>query len=189
MYIKDIFHSNTGISQYRIEESVNKEAVLYTFYGQNELYEDLFGIYGDNPDKKQIRSMRLCNTLNPGDLIFSTISGEATVVGREHQGYIFTQNYIRMDVLGNVIDKKYAAFLINENPFIKKQFKQQVQGSLVARYSLKLLKNIKLPNLPRMEKQVLIGDLYYKNLRLKALQRRRADNICLLNMMLLNEVK
>ena len=41
MYIKDIFHSNTGVSQYRLEESTSKDAVLYTLYGQNELYEDL----------------------------------------------------------------------------------------------------------------------------------------------------
>ena len=41
MYIKDIFHSNTGVSQYRLEESTSKDAVIYTLYGQNELYEDL----------------------------------------------------------------------------------------------------------------------------------------------------
>ena len=38
MYIKDIFHSNTGVSQYRLEESTSEDAVLYTLYGQNELY-------------------------------------------------------------------------------------------------------------------------------------------------------
>ena len=63
MYIKDIFHSNTGVSQYRLEESTSKDAVLYTLYGQNELYEDLTGVPGSMSDRKQIRTEYKGSTL------------------------------------------------------------------------------------------------------------------------------
>ena len=85
MYIKDIFHSNTGVSQYRLEESLSKDAVLYTLYGQNELYEDLSGVPGNMSDKKQIRTEYKGTTLQQGDLIFSTISGMAALVNVDHR--------------------------------------------------------------------------------------------------------
>ena len=55
MYIQNVFHSNTGISQYRIEESNSPDAKVYTLYGQNELYEDLYGVPGAMSDRKQIK--------------------------------------------------------------------------------------------------------------------------------------
>ena len=68
------------------------------------------------------------------------------------------------------------AYLINENTKIKKQFKQNLQGSQVVRYSLSLLKDIQLPKLPSIETQHIIGEIYFKQLRLKALKQRVADN-------------
>ena len=176
MYIKDIFHSNTGVSQYRLEESNSKAAALCTLYGQNELYEDLTGVPGPMSDRKQIRTEYKGSTLKVGDLIFSTISGMATLVTKDHEGYLFTQNYVRMEPLNTPIDKKFMAYLINENPKIKKQFKQNLQGSQVVRYSLSLLKEIQLPKLPSIETQRIMGDIYFKQLRLRALKQRVADN-------------
>ena len=176
MYIKDIFHSNTGVSQYRLEESTSEDAVLYTLYGQNELYEDLTGVPGSMSDRKQIRTEYKGSTLKAGDLIFSTISGIATLVTSDHEGYLFTQNYVRMEPLNTPIDKKFMAYLINENSKIKRQFKQNLQGSQVVRYSLSLLKEIQLPKLPSIETQRIMGDIYFKQLRLRALKQRVADN-------------
>ena len=176
VYIKDIFHSNTGVSQYRLEESTSEDAVLYTLYGQNELYEDLTGVPGSMSDRKQIRTEYKGSTLKAGDLIFSTISGMATLVTSDHEGYLFTQNYVRMEPLNTPIDKKFMAYLINENSKIKRQFKQNLQGSQVVRYSLSLLKEIQLPKLPSIETQRIMGDIYFKQLRLRALKQRVADN-------------
>ena len=159
MYIKDIFHSNTGVSQYRLEESTSEDAVLYTLYGQNELYEDLTGVPGSMSDRKQIRTEYKGSTLKAGDLIFSTISGIATLVTSDHEGYLFTQNYVRMEPLNTPIDKKFMAYLINENSKIKRQ-----------------LKEIQLPKLPSIETQRIMGDIYFKQLRLRALKQRVADN-------------
>lgn len=189
MYIKDVFHSNTGISQFRLEESNSDKAVLYTLYGQNELSKDLFRGPEYVVECKQIKLLRTNSTLHEGDLVFSTISGEATVVGANHEGYILTQNYVRMvPVSQNVVDTKYIAFLINESPEIKRYFRQNLQGSQVVRYSLNLLKKAPLPPLPSIEKQRIIGDIYYKQLKLQALQQRVAINQGTIKMAMLRGV-
>lgn len=189
MYIEDVFHSNTGISQFRLEESISDKAVLYTLYGQNELSKDLFRGSEYVVECKQIKLLRTNSTLHEGDLVFSTISGEATVVGADHEGYILTQNYVRMvPVPQNVVDTKYIAFLINESPEIKRYFRQNLQGSQVVRYSLNLLKKVPLPPLPSIEKQRIIGDIYYKQLKLQALQQRVAINQGTIKMAMLRGV-
>ena len=188
MYIKDIFHSNAGISRNRIEISNDLIAKSYILYGQNELYEDLLGIEREFVNRTKIRTMRRVDVLHEGDLLFSTISGEASIVSKEHEGYLFSQNYIRMELMNNSIDKKYIAFLINENTYIKKQFAQQLQGSQVIRYTLRLLKEIELPKLPPLIVQQIIGDIYFKELRLRALKQQVAERQYELNLTRLMEV-
>ena len=191
MYIQNVFHSNTGISQYRIEESNSPGAKVYTLYGQNELYEDLYGVPGSMSDRKQIKvdGMGPGAIAREGDLLFSTISGEATIVSTEHDGYVFTQNYARMEPMSRLVDRKYMAYLINENPSIKRQFKQNLQGSQVIRYSLKLLKEIALPELPPIEIQRVIGDIYFKQLLLRSLRQRVAENTYRLSIAMLQGVE
>ena len=191
MYIQNVFHSNTGISQYRIEESNSTDAKVYTLYGQNELYEDLYGVPGSMSDRKQIKvdGMGPGAIAREGDLLFSTISGEATIVSVEHDGYVFTQNYARMEPMSRLVDKKYMAYLINENLSIKRQFKQNLQGSQVIRYSLKLLKEIALPELPPIEIQRVIGDIYFKQLLLRSLRQRVAENTYRLSIAMLQGVE
>ena len=191
MYIQNVFHSNTGISQYRIEESNSTDAKVYTLYGQNELYEDLYGVPGSMSDRKQIKvdGMGPSAIAREGDLLFSTISGEATIVSAEHDGYVFTQNYVRMEPMSRLVDKKYMAYLINENLSIKRQFKQNLQGSQVIRYSLKLLKEIALPELPPIEIQRVIGDIYFKQLLLRSLRQRVAENTYRLSIAMLQGVE
>lgn len=55
------------------------------------------------------------------------------------------------------------AYLINENSKIKRQFKQNLQGSQVVRYSLSLLKEIQLPKLPSIEIQRIMGIFILNN--------------------------
>ena len=191
MYIQNVFHSNTGISQYRIEESNRSDAKVYTLYGKNELYEDLYGVPGAMSDRKQIKvdGMGPGAIAKEGDLLFSTISGEATIVSSEHDGYVFTQNYARMEPMSRLVDRKYMAYLINENQSIKRQFKQNLQGSQVIRYSLKLLKEIVLPELPPIEIQRMIGDIYFKQLLLRSLRQRVAENTYRLSIAMLQGVE
>ena len=91
--------------------------------------------------------------------------------------------------MSRLVDRKYMAYLINENPSIKRQFKQNLQGSQVIRYSLKLLKEIALPELPPIEIQRVIGDIYFKQLLLRSLRQRVAENTYRLSIAMLQGVE
>ena len=189
MKIKDISSNSTGISQYRIKESTSQEAQVYRLYGQNELYEDLYlSMMTNSGESKEIRSIEALEVLEAGNLIFSTLSGEATIVSEGHAGYLFTQNYVRMEVAREQVDARYMAFLLNESPFIQKQFRQQLQGSQVVRYSLNVLNHLILPSLPSLDIQAAIGNLYYNQLHLRLLKQKVADNEYTLRMNLLKGV-
>lgn len=51
-----------------------------------------------------------------------------------------------------------------------------LQGSQVLKYTLKQVKELELPDLPAMETQRLIGELYFNQLRLEALRNRAANS-------------
>lgn len=94
-----------------------------------------------------------------------------------------------MEPMSRLVDRKYMAYLINESQSIKRQFKQNLQGSQVIRYSLKLLKEIALPELPSIEIQRVIGDIYFKQLLLRSLRQRVAENTYRLSIAMLQGVE
>lgn len=171
--LEDVVEFVSGSPQFRIKEASEDTAPLYTYYGQPDLEKDLVGIDSNDNDGKQVRTFDKVNTLCQGDVVFSLISGKSTIVGLKHQGYLYTQNYVKL-VAGNKVDSKYLVFLLNEHPSIKKQFQMGLQGSQVLKYTLKQLKELELPDLPTIDKQRMIGELYFNQLRLEALRTRAA---------------
>ncbi|GIO43135.1 restriction endonuclease subunit S [Paenibacillus apis] len=165
----------SGSPQFRIKEVFDDKAPLYTYYGQPDLEEDLVCFDSNGNAGKKVRTYDKVNTLCQGDVVFSLISGKSTIVGVKHQGYLYTQNYVKL-VADNKVDSKYLVFLLNEDPSIKKQFQMGLQGSQVLKYTLKQLKELELPDFPTLYKQRTIGELYFNQLRLEAL-RNRASNL------------
>ena len=49
-----------------------------------------------------------------------------------------------------------------------------LQGSQVLKYTLKQLKELEIPKMPSIDKQRIIGQVYFKQLRLEALKQRAA---------------
>lgn len=164
----------SGSPQFRIKEVFDDQAPLYTYYGQQNIEDDLVGIDSKGSDSKQVRTFDKVSTLCQGDVVFSLISGKSTIVGANHQGYLYTQNYVKL-VTSEKMDSKYLVYLLNEDQFIKKQFQMGLQGSQVLKYTLKQVKELELPDLPTMEKQRMIGELYFNQLRLEALKNRTAN--------------
>lgn len=164
----------SGSPQFRIKEALDDQAPLYTFYGQQDIENDLVGIAPNGCDDKKVRTFDPVNTLFPGDVVFSLISGKSALVAANHQGYLYTQNYVKL-VTSEKIDSKYLVYLLNEDRFIKKQFQMGLQGSQVLKYTLKQLRGLELPGLPAMERQRLTGELYFNQLRLEALKNRAAN--------------
>lgn len=165
----------SGSPQFRIKEVFDENAPLYIYYGQSDIEDDLVGIDSQNGDNKQIRTFDKVNTLCHGDVVFSLISGKSTIVAEPREGYLYTQNYVKL-ITDDKIDEKYLVYLLNEDKLIKKQFQIGLQGSQVLKYTLKQVKELKLPDLPDLEKQRIIGELYCNQLRLEALRNRAANS-------------
>ncbi|WP_333860528.1 restriction endonuclease subunit S [Clostridium sp.] len=164
----------SGSPQFRINEAFDEKTPLFTYYSQMDLTGDLVGIISKNVDNKQVRTNDKVNTLCQGDVVFSLITGIATMVRKEHQGYLYTQNYVKL-LPGKNIDSKFLVYLINENKTIKKQFVLGLQGSQVLKYTLKQLKELEIPKIPSIDKQKIIGQVYFNQLRLQTLRNRAAE--------------
>ncbi|BDR69371.1 type I restriction endonuclease subunit S [Clostridium tetani] len=164
----------SGSPQFRITEVFDEKTPLFTYYSQTDLTDDLVGIISEGVNKKQVRSNDKLNTLCDGDVVFSLITGIATIVRKEHEGYICTQNYVKL-LPSHKIDSKFLVYLINENKIIKKQFVLGLQGSKVLKYTLKQLKELEIPKIPSIDKQKIIGQVYFNQLRLQALRNRASE--------------
>lgn len=160
----------SGSPQFRIKETVDKAAPLYFFYGQKELENDLSQIEMNQSETKSIRTFDPVLTVAEGDIVFSLISGKAAIVGKNHAGFLITQNYLRL-VVDTPVIPSYIVYLLNEDLSIKHQFQLSLQGSSTLKYTVKQVKELRLPALPTIERQSLIGKLYLKQLHLEALQK------------------
>lgn len=160
----------SGSPQFRIKETVDKAAPLYFFYGQNELENDLSQIEMNQSETKSIQTFDPVLTVAEGDIVFSLMSGKAAIVGKNHAGFLITQNYLRL-VVDTPVIPSYIVYLLNEDLSIKHQFQLSLQGSSTLKYTVKQVKELRLPALPTIERQSLIGKLYLKQLHLEALQK------------------
>jgi len=161
----------SGTPQFRIVEVSNPKAPVFTYYTQTDLNDDLVGIISSDVDNKQVRTNDKVSTLSTGDVLFSLITGKATVVSKEHEGYLYTQNYVKL-LHAEDIDSKFLVYLMNESKAIRKQLMIGLQGSLVLKYTLTQLRDLEIKKIPSIDKQKIIGQVYFNQLRLKALRNR-----------------
>lgn len=174
MKIEDIITIMTGTPQFRIKESLSDTAPTYYFYGQKELENDIVNLELSKESPKSISTLDELNLVYEGDILFSLISGRTTIVNKKHQGYLYTQNYVKL-IPKNVVGSKYLVYLLNESDLIRKQWSKGLQGSAVLKHTVKQLRELELPKIHSYEKQKIIGDIYFKQLRLQALKMRVAD--------------
>lgn len=188
MRLENLVEFQVGSPQFRIKESVADAATTYKFYSQNDLEEDLTGVALATEEAKQIATTDEVTTVTSGDLVFSLISGRAAIVRKEHDGYLYTQNYVVIEP-GTEVDSKYLVYLLNEDREVAHQFWLGLQGSMVMKYTVKQLRELKIKKLPNLDKQQAIGDIYFKQMRIQALRKRIAENETLLTLAVLAEGK
>lgn len=188
MWLENLVKFQVGSPQFRIKESVADAATTYKFYSQNDLEEDLTGVELATEEAKQIATTDEVTTVTLGDLVFSLISGRAAIVRKEHDGYLYTQNYVVIEP-GTEVDSKYLVYLLNEDREVAHQFWLGLQGSMVMKYTVKQLRELKIKRLPNLDKQQAIGDIYFKQMRIQALRKRIAENETLLTLAVLAEEK
>lgn len=187
MKMTDLVSFKLGSPQFRIKETLAKEAPLYQMYSQLDLEEDLAGVVSDHQENKQVKTLDDVSTLKTNDLVFSLISGKAALVSPEHAGYLYTQNYLILEP-DERLDVKFLLYLLNEDKGIARQLWLGLQGSMVLKYTVKQIKDLKLPKLPSLSKQAAIGQVYLKQKHLQAVKKRRADNELTLQLAKLEEV-
>ncbi|MEF9921159.1 MAG: restriction endonuclease subunit S [Bacilli bacterium] len=176
----------SGTPQSRIFESSDNDAPIYMIYSQTDLRSDIHGVVLEGNESKSIRTLNDVNTLSTGDILFSLISGSAVIVSEEHNGYLFTQNYIKL-LPKNNLDSKYIVYFLNMNKKIRKQLQSGLQGSTIMKYTLMQLKEIKISSIPSLTIQRNIGEIYFKQLRVQALRYRVANLETVKTMHLLEE--
>jgi restriction endonuclease S subunit len=169
--LSEIAEIISGTPQFRITKSSVAQVPEYIFYSQTDLSDNLVGLLTEDIDNKRVRTKDNVNTLCTGDVVFSLISGTAAIVREEHNGYLYTQNYVKL-IPNETINPKFFVYLLNKNKVIKKQLLIGLQGSQVMKYTLKQLKELEIPLLPHLERQKVIGKIYFDQLRLQALKNR-----------------
>ena len=171
MKLSELVELVSGTPQFRIVEVSNPKAPVFTYYTQTDLNDDLVGIISSDVDNKQVRTNDKVSTLSTGDVLFSLITGKATIVRKEHEGYLYTQNYVKL-LHAEDIDSNFLVYLMNESKAIRKQLMLGLQGSLVLKYTLTQLRDLEIKKIPSIDKQKIIGQVYFNQLRLKALRNR-----------------
>jgi Type I restriction modification DNA specificity domain. len=171
--LSNLIEFTSGSPQFRITESTNERAPTYHLYSQTDLLDDLVGATTVTAESKQIKTANIVSIVNTGDVIFSLISGTSAIVHPLHEGYLYTQNYIKLTPTKELAPN-YLVYILNIDPTIKRQLITSLQGSQVLKYTLRQIKDLVIPDLPPLKQQKLIGNIYLKQLRLEALRKNVA---------------
>ena len=185
--LNELVSFSSGSPQFRITESLDRDAPRYRYYSQTDLTADLSGICSADALNKEVRTKDKVHTLAAGDVVFSLIAGQAAIVQPEHDGFLYTQNYIRLQPMA-AMDAGFLVYLLNEDKAIQKQFFIGLQGSQVLKYTLQQVKEIRVAKLPSLDRQRQIGKLYLQQLHLTALKHRVAEGEKIIFMAKLAEV-
>lgn len=164
----------SGISQFRINDTNNPEAPRYFMYGQSELESDANLEVSDSLNSQQRSTFDDIKTLQTGDVVLGLLSGTAAVVSECHDGYIYTQNFLKL-IPDDELDSKYLVYLLNESKDIKRQIFNSSQGSAIIKLSANQIKRLKLPKLLPLDRQKVIGEIYFKQKKLTALKKRKLE--------------
>lgn len=163
-----------GSPMFRISESPTIDSPEYFVYSQIDMQNDLININHGIKNNKIVRTFDEVNLTSAGDVVFSLISGTAAIICSVHAGYLLSQNYVVIEP-GKHINREYLVYLLNESKYIKKQFWLGMQGSKVLKYTIRQLRELELLKFPTVERQQLIGSIYFKQLQLRAMQERKLE--------------
>lgn len=109
-----------------------------------------------------------------GDVVFSFVSSKAGIVSELNQGKIINQNFAKLIIKSDYLDKHYLCYVLNESNSMKKQMAISMQGSTVPKLTPAILKGLEI-KLPTIEKQRTIGKAYFSLRKRQALAKRQIE--------------
>lgn len=174
-YLSDVANFKSGVPLARIITSNQKDGQYFRVYTQNDIDESLTGFEDQNrSDAELVCVDKNVSALKKEDVVFNLVTGSAGIVRTASVPMIISQNFIKIRVT-QFLHPGFLVYLLNEHPVVTAELKKGLQGSTVMKYSLKQLKELKIPELPPIETQKKIASVYFKQLRLTALKKRVAD--------------
>ncbi len=173
MKLEDIVTVKIGRNLSRGSEKNNLSLVAYSY---EDLTFDLDGSFLDS----QVSS---CNANSnhqdsylsrAGDVVFSFVSSKAGIVSESNQGKVINQNFAKLIIEHDNLDKSYLCYTLNESFSMKKQMAISMQGSTVPKLTPAILKELEI-KLPSIEKQRTIGKAYFFLRKRQALVKKQAE--------------
>ncbi|WP_298070680.1 restriction endonuclease subunit S [uncultured Faecalibaculum sp.] len=163
----------SGVNLHR--QQWQKEGVSKPLYSQDTFNQDL---ERGGTDRSVDHKWSEANTggLQSGDVVYSQSSQTASPVSDRHIGYVLSQNYLVLRPDKDLLDPNYLVFMINEEPWFRKELCSRFQGTALYRVSARDLESLEFPELPDLEIQKVIGQIYLDQKKLTALRKRVADN-------------
>ena len=173
MKLEDIVTVKIGRNLSRGNEKNNLTLVAYSY---EDLTNDLDGLFIDSQahsynDNSSHKDGYLSIA---GEVVFSFVSSKAGIVSDVNQGKIINQNFARLIIESEHLDKYYLCYALNESSFMKKQMANSMQGSTVPKLTPAILKELEI-QLPSIEKQRTIGKAYFVLRKRQALAKKQAE--------------
>jgi restriction endonuclease S subunit len=172
MKLEDILTVKIGRNLSRGNEKSDLTLVAYSY---EDLIRDLNGSFVD-------AKTGYCNVnsdyengylSSAGEVVFSFVSSKAGIVSDVNQGKIINQNFAKLIIEYDGLDRSYLCYALNESYLMKKQMAISMQGSTVPKLTPAILKELEI-KLPTLEKQRTIGKAYFALRKQQALAKQQA---------------
>ncbi|WP_144486984.1 restriction endonuclease subunit S [Bacillus pumilus] len=172
MKLEQIITIKMGKNQSRRNERADNSLSTYSY---EDLMKDLDGAYLDSiVDEKDSTLLTVDPYLtNVCDVVFSFVSSIAGIVSNETQGKVMNQNFAKLMIETEELDKQYLCYVLNESQFMKKQMTISMQGSTVPKLTPGIFRGLEV-QLPSIEKQQMIGKAYFHFRKRQALMKKQA---------------
>ncbi|NMB32601.1 MAG: restriction endonuclease subunit S [Lactobacillus sp.] len=172
MKLEDYVSVRVGLNTSREKE--NHDLVAYDY---EDLTNDLDGLFLDS--KLDIINEKPSDDNNihlsrAGEVVFSFISSKAGIVSDLNEGKIINQNFAKLIIVNEQLDRSYLCYLLNESASMKKKMAISMQGSTVRKLTPSILKELDI-DLPGIEKQRIIGKAYLYLKKRQALAKKQAE--------------
>ncbi|MGM0168770.1 hypothetical protein IGI39_004525 [Enterococcus sp. AZ135] len=164
MRLNELLEIESGTLATRIDEQ--EDGKKYFLYENEQFYSQYASDMMKN--RKSIATFTNVKQIFSGDIVINLFKGECTIVREEFHGNVIYANFAKVTFLDKKIDRNYFVYWFNESEASKKQLLQDIQGTVMKKITIGKLKNMEI-ELPAIDVQKTIGDLYIAQLRLNFL--------------------
>ncbi len=170
------FELEGGNDHSRLIEDHSPDSKTYFYYGAGEIDHDLFN-EESKIDRTQLKQIRLADEVpvfKAGDIALSIMNPRAAIVSKECDGFLHTRNFLKI-IPSKELDPKYFVYLVNQNKEARRLLLSDNGKAMPhERTTTRSVKSLQKMKLPPLEKQKLIGEIYFLQLHLSALLAKKA---------------